>query len=425
MKKGKKATPKKTRKTKQPKKAQSPKKVVSTVKKKKPSKARPAVKKAEPQPSPKKKRFPVFGILLVVVAVLLVGRYSNEIRGIFNFKGGEKKAIEIQKPAVLVNTETSTVGEEKSVVFSGAEKEPLPEWQSYFVNFSFLNIRGEPSIKAEIIETIGGDDEVMAIPTDNPEWFRVLLADGKLGFAAKRYLSLLTHDIASERGLYFLPILMYHYVSVPPAGSDDLRENLSVSPSLLGEQLKYLAEKGYTTVTFKDLQSAKDGRFPLPEKPVILTFDDGYIDHYTNVFPLLKNRNQKAVFFIMTDRVGQEGYMNWDQINEMSNAGMEIGSHAKSDVDLRYVSEKDGISQITDSKKVLEEKLGKPVYSFAYPSGRYTAWLFKVLSGERYAFARTTQFGKYVDVKAHPYTLPSLRISQNTTEEDFASWGIR
>jgi peptidoglycan/xylan/chitin deacetylase (PgdA/CDA1 family) len=358
----------------------------------------------------------VFGIIFVLVLAFIFGHFGNQIRE--EASNGGLSITTLDKGVELVYSPPG----EKEV----PEVEIGPrELKTYFVNFRFLNIREEPSIRSEIINELKEDDQVLGEETDNPEWLKVTLLNGTEGYAAKRYLTHMTNDVAAARGLFPLPILMYHYVSVPPSGSDEMRENLSVSPAVLYAHLKYLEKSGFKTVTFKDLYEAKKGTYPLPDKPMVLTFDDGYSDHYKNVFPLLKKMGLRATFFIITERVGQEGYMTWEQIREMSDAGMGIGSHAKGDIDLRFVSEREGFDQIRGSKRTLEEKLERQVYAFSYPSGHHTSWLYKVLSRSGYAFARTTEYGKYVDVHKHPYTLPALRITQTTTETDLKSWGIR
>ncbi len=359
-------------------------------------------------------RSTIFGFIFVLILVFVFTNFGNQLRDSLN---NGQTGITVKESNISESLKT----------YSPKEKTPqvVQEWETYFVNFHFLNIRKESNIKSEILTSLKEDDEVLGIKTDNPEWLSVILPDGVEGYAAKRYLTLLTKDVIEEKGLFYLPILMYHYVSVPPKGSDDLRENLSVSPAVLWGHLKYLKKNGYTAITLRDLQKAKEGDYPLPEKPIILSFDDGYNDHYQSVFPLLQKLNQKAVFFVITGKVGEEGYMNWDEIREMSDAGMEIGSHSKGDLDLRYVSEREGFDQIRDSKRILEQKLEKLVYSFSYPSGHYASWLFKVLNKSRYAFARTTEFGKYVNIQNHPYTLPTIRISQGTDEDQLAKWGIR
>jgi peptidoglycan/xylan/chitin deacetylase (PgdA/CDA1 family) len=357
-----------------------------------------------------------FGVIFVILLIIVFVDFGENFRA---YVDGEIKGN------IQIESTGSTIGALPTP--QPVEQVPVTpeEAHSYFVNFAFLNIRKDANIQAEIIRTLNQDDQVMAEATDNPEWLKVVLEDGMSGFAAKRYLSPLTKDIATQKGLLYLPILMYHYVSIPPTGSDEVREGLSVSPAVLWTHIKHIQSSGFETVTFQDLKEAKAGTKKLPEKAVILTFDDSYIDHYTNVFSLLKKLNLKGVFYVITDRVGTEGYITWDQLQEMVDAGMEIGSHAKGDLDLRFITETEGFEQIRDSKQILDKRLGIDVISFAYPSGHYASWLFRVLSRSGYHFARTTEYGKYLDIANHPFTLPTLRVKQSTTEADLVKWGIR
>src|SRR5262245_20632003 len=105
-----------------------------------------------------------------------------------------------------------------------------------------------------------------------------------------------------------VPILMYHYISANPrAPADPLRTRLSVPPAQFAQQLAYLHRAGYTTITLDDLVDALHLHATLPSKPVILTFDDGYQDFYTNAYPLLRRYRDKATIYIITRNVGTPG----------------------------------------------------------------------------------------------------------------------
>ena len=108
--------------------------------------------------------------------------------------------------------------------------------------------------------------------------------------------------------------------------------------------LKYLKENGYHAITLDELLDFLTTGKPLPEKPVILTFDDGYADNYTNAFPLLQKYGMIGHFFIITDFVNEKRaeYMTWPQIEEMSAAGQRFGSHSRDHPDLK--GKPDGLS---------------------------------------------------------------------------------
>lgn len=193
-----------------------------------------------------------------------------------------------------------------------------------------------------------------------------------------------------------------------------------MTPENLDAQMAWLAQNGYTTVTLQDLLYHLNLGWPLPEKPIILTFDDGYRDAYENAFPILKRYGLVGTFFIITDRVtyGETSYATWDQIAEMHNAGMDIQSHTRTHPDLRGLSEEQLLWQILGSKEAIETRIGKQVRFFCYPSGRYDANAIRAL--EQYGFwaAVTTEYGATHYSEA-PFTLKRLRIRGTDTLESF------
>ncbi len=115
-----------------------------------------------------------------------------------------------------------------------------------------------------------------------------------------------------------LPILMFHHTGEPPAGADELRQGLTVSTADLEAQMAYLKQAGYQPVSETQLFKALYGGAPLPPNPVMLTFDDGYVDNYQVVVPILEKYDFPATFYIVTDLVGTPEYMSWDQIVELN-----------------------------------------------------------------------------------------------------------
>ncbi len=193
-----------------------------------------------------------------------------------------------------------------------------------------------------------------------------------------------------------MPILMYHYLSVPPHDADIYRKDLSVTPANFEAQLQYLKEAGYTTVSLSDLIYYLAGVKPLPDKAVIITFDDGYADNYENAFPLLKKYGFCATFSLITDRIdfADPNYMTWDNIIEMHTAGMEIGAHSKRHYDLRGKDDDFLVYEILGSKEAIEARINEPVKVFVYPSGEYDEDTLKIVQSANYWAALTTQYGK-------------------------------
>lgn len=192
-----------------------------------------------------------------------------------------------------------------------------------------------------------------------------------------------------------VPILMYHYVSEPPPGADPYRKDLSVTPAQFREHLAYLKEAGYTVVTLDDLLYALAQGRALPEKPVILTFDDGYRDNYENAFPALREAEAVGTFFIITDFVTEERpeYMSWPQIQEMAAAGQQFGSHSRNHPNLAGQPVDYLVWQALGSKEAIEIKLGQPPRWVAYPSGKYDARTIAVFKSAGFWGGLTIQQG--------------------------------
>ncbi len=192
-----------------------------------------------------------------------------------------------------------------------------------------------------------------------------------------------------------VPILMYHYVSIPPAGADSVRRDLSVTPQRFEEQLLYLREAGYTCITLYDLALALQIGQPLPAKPVVITFDDGYRDNYTQAFPLLRQYGFAATFFLITKPIdeGQADYVTWEQVIEMDAAGMNMEAHGYTHSDLRGRDVDYLVWQVLGAKEAIEARTHKPVRFFAYPSGKYDEQTMRVLHSANYWGAVTITNG--------------------------------
>lgn len=214
---------------------------------------------------------------------------------------------------------------------------------------------------------------------------------------------------------------MYHYISVPPAGADAVRRDLSVSPERFESHLQYLKEKGYRVVTLDDLLYALTLGRTLPEKPVILTFDDGYEDNYTGAFPLLKRLGAVAHFFIITDFVdeGRAGYLTWAQIKEMAQSGQRFGSHSRDHPDLRSQPLDYLVWQALGSAQTIQAQLGEHPRWVSYPSGTYDEQAIAVFKSADYWGGLTTQQGA-THTLAGIFELKRMRVRGSYTAEDLA-----
>ncbi|NJL54791.1 polysaccharide deacetylase family protein [bacterium] len=166
-----------------------------------------------------------------------------------------------------------------------------------------------------------------------------------------------------------VPILMYHYVSDPPPDADTIRQELSVSPDRFRSHLQALIDAGYSAISLYDLYYALMQGRPLPVRPVVLTFDDGHIDHYSVVYPMLREFDLIGTFFIITGRADQNdpAHLSWAQIREMAASGMSMEAHSKTHSDLRNRDFDFLVYEILGSLESLSTHTGRPAAMFAYP----------------------------------------------------------
>lgn len=189
-----------------------------------------------------------------------------------------------------------------------------------------------------------------------------------------------------------VPILMYHYVSVPPAGADIYRQDLSVAPDLFAAHLDAISAAGYTPISLYALLDHLNAGAPLPEKPVVLTFDDGYRDNYENAFPRLRDRGLTATFFVVTDFIdGQRPeYLTWDMVREMYAAGMSIESHGRNHVSLKNKDRDYLIWQALGSFETIQFEVGVRPRFISYPAGDYDQLTIDIFRSADYWAGFTT-----------------------------------
>jgi len=166
-----------------------------------------------------------------------------------------------------------------------------------------------------------------------------------------------------------IPSLMYHRLTSHPDPHP-----CSMVLGQFRSQLKILRALGYRTVSPRDIARALRGGSPLPTRAISITFDDGYVDTFTAALPILKEFGFTAVCYVVADRVGQLSdwtepapLMGWPEIREWLAAGMEVGSHSRTHRDLTVLSAVELQDEVAGSRKLLEDRLGSTVPTFAYP----------------------------------------------------------
>lgn len=209
-----------------------------------------------------------------------------------------------------------------------------------------------------------------------------------------------------------VPILMYHYVSELPEDADALRRGLTVTPAQFAVQLNYLKQAGYETITFGQLEAALNRGAELPKKPIILSFDDGHIDHFEVVYPMLQAFDYVGTFFIVTGYIdaGLPGYINWEQVQIMARDGMDIQPHTKNHVDLRERTQDFLVYEIMGSRESILHYTDSDGIALSYPAGRYDAAVLAFLRTTDIRLAVTTEFGAW-HTTSRPHRLSRLRVT--------------
>ncbi|MEN6461759.1 MAG: polysaccharide deacetylase family protein [Syntrophomonas sp.] len=194
-----------------------------------------------------------------------------------------------------------------------------------------------------------------------------------------------------------IPILMYHEVGEGP-------NNLFVPNLDFYAQMKYLQENGYQTITLAQASIMLAARQDTSKK-VVLTFDDGCASFYHDALPVLDEMHQTATFFIISDLVDAPGYVTWEQVEKLSNLGIEIGGHTKTHPLLAQIDPLFLDSEIAGNKKDIEAKTALKITSFCYPSGSYSPQVVAKVKEAGYTAAVTMEPGM-ASSENDPFLLP-------------------
>ena len=205
-----------------------------------------------------------------------------------------------------------------------------------------------------------------------------------------------------------IPVLNYHGV-----------ENVEGNPLMLGvadfeKQMAYLQKEGYKSISPQQLMDHLTTGAALPEKPVLITFDDGYRNNYENAYPILKKYGLTATIFLVTDTVGtNDWYLNWEQVKEMRRDGFAFGSHTLSHLPLNDLAPEEIMFQLVKSKEGIEWRLDAPADYFAYPTGAYNKDVAELVKQAGYKAAFTIEFGR-VKKGDNPFALERIPILQTS-----------
>ena len=170
------------------------------------------------------------------------------------------------------------------------------------------------------------------------------------------------HLSTSTSATFRIPILMYHYVEYVKDKKDVTRQSLDIEPDVFEEQIKTLVDGQFTFLKMSDVADILDSKKNLPEKPLVLTFDDGYRDFFTDAYPIIKKYHVKATAYVVPGFFDQPNYMLTSQIKKLAlDDSIELGAHTMHHVYLKDVASIFAEREIVQSKYTLEDIIHKPV----------------------------------------------------------------
>ena len=196
--------------------------------------------------------------------------------------------------------------------------------------------------------------------------------------------------------------------------------SLAIDPEDFDWQMKYLVDHGYHTISPDELYAFLEGKGTLPDRPGLITFDDGYVDNYTNAYPILKKYNLKATIFIVTGFVSErKGYLTWDQLREMEQHGITAQSHTVTHAPLPELSDERIREELIVSKQQAEAELGHPIEFIAYPTGAHDLHIVGIAKEAGYKGGFTVKYGN-VDRSSNVYAMERVPVFRTAaTNVDF------
>jgi peptidoglycan/xylan/chitin deacetylase (PgdA/CDA1 family) len=209
---------------------------------------------------------------------------------------------------------------------------------------------------------------------------------------------------APTKAVISIPVLNYHSIGKQPGNS------LILDPDKFAQQMDYLEEHQFTPLSLSEFILILEQKKAAPPKPVLLTFDDGYTDNYELAMPILKKHGYPATLFMSPGAVGQEGYLNWEQVKEMHEAGWDIQPHGMTHPHLPQLSAAKQKEEIVEARKQIEQQLGTIADVFCYPYGEFNKHTIAILKEEGFRYAFTIQQGM-TNSTQQPFQLKRLYVN--------------
>lgn len=225
-----------------------------------------------------------------------------------------------------------------------------------------------------------------------------------------------------------VPILMYHRVA---AQGPNRLERYRVTPELFSGQLSALHTAGYRTIGLHDWINAVNRREALSGKPIILTFDDGYRDFLNAAMPILRSHDFSATVFLVSDRIGgvadwdaeygeSAPLLSWEEVRSLQEAGIEFGCHSSLHRPLIGMHLRELAEDTVRARAILEEGLGTPVNTFAYPYGAVNEFVYRVIADLGFRAAVSCEEG-VSRLEDNPLQLRRIEVPGGCTPEQVIS----
>ena len=207
-----------------------------------------------------------------------------------------------------------------------------------------------------------------------------------------------------------VPVLCYHNINSSAEGHSPA---YTCTISTFQQHIKMLSDSGYHSITPDELVGYLFGNTTLPERPFVITFDDGHLEHFTVAAPILSQYHFVGLFFIPTCFIGKKNYLSADLIRALSDSGHIVGAHSYDHPDLRHIDASALDIQISEPVIKLEHITHKNVEYFAYPFGAWNDTIITVLrqAGMKGAF----QLGGASSKECPEYTIKRMLVSGDWT----------
>ncbi len=216
-----------------------------------------------------------------------------------------------------------------------------------------------------------------------------------------------------------IPILMYHGIGNSLRGARHPYFETTTSPSIFARHLQQLRDDNYKPVTLRDAVRAL-GTAMSSQRLVAITFDDGLHDFYANALPLLEKYQFPATMFVVSGFVGsgdgEKQFMTWSELREVEAQGIQVGSHTVSHPKLWHLNRRDIDRELTESKRTIEDRLGKSIEAFSYPyafpeqDSSFVVSVRSSLVRAGYDMGVSTMIGS-ARISSDPYFLPRIPVN--------------